>query len=326
MSEVTAQTDDGGLALAEPDAPAALAAREAIEAWDQALRGTALLLRAMVPDAAWLVQALAASERQSELARRDPDVALYLLMQAAGSETERYSAHHSMLCALVATLCATGFGWPPAEIEALSRAALTMNLSMTAAQDTLSRQTGPLTPQQREQIDSHAERSAQMLEQAGVGDALWIEVVRRHHAQAAAGPDAAPADRLAHLLHRVDVYTAKLSGRATRAAVSPAIAARDACLDASGRPDPLGGAILRALGLYPPGTCVRLVSGEVAVVIRRGAKAHTPVVAGLRRADGGTHLRPVLRDTRQAAHAVQQGVRMREVKVWLNHLRVLLAV
>jgi hypothetical protein len=297
---------------------------QTLDDWEHAQRQWAVLLRQNAPDAAWLVQFEAAAERLRLLARRDPDAALYVLLQAAADNLGRYGTHHALLCAVVCDLCAQGQSWPADEVDALWRAALAMNLALTVMQDSLARQIGPLSAAQREQVDTHAEAGARLLAEAGVSDALWLELVRRHHERGDAAA-ASPADRLVGLLNRVDIYTAKLSRRATREPTSPAIAARDACLDAERRPDAIGGALLRTLGLYPPGCFVQLASGEVGVVIRRGAKAHTPVVAALRRQDGGLYLQPLRRDTALARYAITRGVNATAVRVHMNHPRTLAA-
>jgi hypothetical protein len=304
--------------------PPRLTAQEAIDGWDQHKRQMSALLRQAAPDAAWLTEFAQAMERMRALARRDVDMALYLLLQAAASELDQYSAHHAMLCALVGEACAQWFEWPADEVDTFVRAALTMNLSMSTLQNTLARQVGPLSQAQRDEIAAHAEKSALLLTTAGVGDGLWIDVVRAHHQKPAAGSTASSAaQRLAQLLRRVDVYTAKLSRRATREPASPALAARDACLDADGNPDAIGATVLRTLGLYPPGCYVQLANGDLGIVVKRGAKAHTPIVAALRRADGGTHIQPPWVDTGRRGHGVVRGATAREVKFSLHHLRTL---
>ena len=40
-------------------------------------------------------------------------------------------------------------------------------------------------------------------------------------------------------------------------------AAREACLGPTGVPDEIGGALLKAVGLYPPGSFVELACGEI---------------------------------------------------------------
>jgi hypothetical protein len=307
-------------------APSRLPPLEAIDRWEDAKRQLVALLRVPEPDADWLQRVRALPALLRALIAQDVDAALYLLVQMSSSDLDRYSAHHALLCAVVAELCAEWLEWPEAEREALFGAALTMNVSMSAMQDALARQATPLSEAQREEVRSHPARSVQMLVKAGVEDPLWLAVVGHHHvvpAHDAAERDLPPAQRLAMLLHRVDVYTAKLSRRASREATSPAIAARDACLDTRGVPDAIGATMLRVLGLYPPGTFVMLRNREMGVVIRRGAKAHTPLVAVIRRSDGGLNMHPVRRETLAHANGVVRGVGVNEVKVRLHHERVL---
>ena len=299
---------------------------EAVDAWAQVKRAFAALLRNPAPDAAWVESLQALKQRMQVLARRDFDTALYLLMQDAAAGEDRYSAHHSLLCGLVAEVCADWYEWSPAEMDALVLSALSMNVSMSAMQDALTRQVQPLSPAQREQVQAHPEKSAEMLAAAGVQDTLWVDVVRRHHDASTDGaPDSDAPARLARLLRRVDVYTAKLSSRAGRSAVTPAKAARDTCLGPDGKPDAVGAGILRKLGLYPPGSFVKLANGDLGVVIKRGVQAHMPLVAALRRSDGGLYPTPKKRDTTQRVYAVAHGVTVRELKVHLNHLRNLTA-
>ncbi len=308
-------------AVASPEVPSPA---ELLDGWSRIKRDLARLLRAEAPDAAWIETLEATVDEMQVLSRRDFDAALYLLLQDAGSGEGAYSAHHALLCALVCEVCADWLEWPADEVGTLVRAALTMNLSMSAMQDALACQAAPLSAAQREQVDAHAEESAALLAASGLKNQLWIEVVRLHHGGPGveeAGASAPPAQRLARLLRRVDVYTAKLSARAGREAVSPAIAARDTCMDADGRPDTLGVAVLRKLGLYPPGSFVKLANGDLGVVVRRGAKAHMPIVAALRRQDGSLHFNPKRRDTSVMGHAIVHGVTTSQVKVRLNHLR-----
>lgn len=130
-----------------------------------------------------------------------------------------------------------------------------------------------------------------------------------HDASAHAVPLAqlSPAQQAARLLLRVDVFTAKLSRRATRRPTTPVQAAREACLGANGMPDEIGAALLKAVGLYPPGSFVELASNEVGIVIGRGRRANLPVVAGLVSASGAPMGTPALRDTLDKRYAVNGG-------------------
>jgi hypothetical protein len=61
--------------------------------------------------------------------------------------------------------------------------------------------------------------------------------------------------------------------------MAPNLALRDLLLDANVAVDGnLAPMLIRALGIYPVGTYVRLLNGEVAVVARRGLQSTTPQV------------------------------------------------
>ncbi|OIN92120.1 MAG: hypothetical protein AUJ20_08855 [Comamonadaceae bacterium CG1_02_60_18] len=298
---------------------------EALDAWDQVSARTHRLLREETIDAAWLTRLTELATAIGELLARAPDLALYVLIEANGNNVDRYSSQHALTCLVIADLAAEWMEWPPEQRQVLALAALSMNLSISVLQDSLTKQSGALSDGQRELVATHAATSADKLTSAGVTDLLWLHVVRNHHAvvtpEVIQAADAGP--RLAELLRRVDIYSAKLSRRGSRQSVTPAMAARDACLDASGHPDSIGATLLRVVGLYPPGTFVELANGEWAVVIVRGAKAHTPIVASLRRKDGGLLMPPVRRDTLHAAFAVKRGLEPSHMRVLLNHQRVL---
>lgn len=298
---------------------------QALDAWDQVMARADRLLREDTKDAAWVTRLTELTTAIRELAAHNPDVALYVLIEANGSNVDHYSAQHAMTCLVIADLAAEWMEWPQEERWALALAALSMNLSITVLQDSLAKQSAALSDVQREIVAMHGAASADLLVQAGVTDPLWLYVVRHHHAVATADAvqESDAGLRLAELLRRVDIYSAKLSRRGSRQSVTPAMAARDACLDASGHPDSIGATLLRVVGLYPPGTFVELANGEVAVVILRGAKAHTPIVASMRRKDGGLLMPPVRRDTLRMGFAVKRGVEPSHVRVLLNHRRIL---
>jgi hypothetical protein len=284
------------------------------------------LLREARPDAAWLARLLPLAQRLRQLVARDADALLYLLIQATTHEHTHYSSHHALVCAVTVELCADTLGWPVPQVDALRHAALTMNLGMTALQDALALQSVKPTPAQRAQIDRHAAVGAQMLRDAGVDDALWIEVVAAHHDEprpAVALGALGDSERLRRLLRRVDVFTAKISPRKGRHGMPATLAARDACLGADGGLDEIGAAVIKALGIYPPGSYVRLASGETAVVLHRGLRANRPKVASIARADGQPLGVPAVRDTGEPRHAVEGAVRVQEVRVRLNHERML---
>lgn len=296
-----------------------------LDQWERLTTKAATLLREGSFDNDWLcqVQAFAATVRQA--LQQDADVALFVVLQSNALSVNHYSENHAITCLVLGELAALWMEWTDHERETLAWAALTMNVSMTTLQDTLAEQSHAPSANQRERIDTHAEQSVQVLRDAGAHDDLWLEVVAQHHTvqKPLASSEAAPVPRLAELLRRVDVYTAKLSRRVNRDSVTPAKAARDACLGPDGHPDHIGATLLRVAGLYPPGTYVELANGETAVVIRRGDKAHTPWVASVRAADWALISPPQFRDTSRPAFAVRCGVDPSHVRVNFDCLHLL---
>lgn len=284
-------------------------------------------LQANAPGALERLQELQA--RALALLQRKADAALYLAVYRAGHSTDQYSAHHGMQVMQICALLAPLMGWSEPYSRALSLAALTMNLGMQRLQDRLAADEIEPSPGMRAEIERHPQTSAQLLAAAGVTDELWLQAVRLHHEKAATGIPLAelePPRQLARALRRVDIFTAKLSRRATRVPMSPVQAAREACLSASGQPDEIGGALLKAVGLYPPGSFVELASGELGIVAARGRRANMPLVATLLSGSGMALLQPLLRDTGDPRHAVRAAVNTSAVKILPKHEAVLALV
>ncbi len=298
-----------------------------LEEWQRLTKAMSKTLHGDVREEGWRARFLEEASALRALAGRDIDLALYSLLFASGHDECSYSVVHSMTCAVIVDLAGRWLDWSQPQLTSAVCAALSMNIGMTVRQDSLAQQTAAPTSEQRDQIDRHATAGADMLRDAGVDDEDWIYAVRHHHASSQEDDsDAAhPAARATELIRRIDVYTAKLSRRASRPAISPAIAARDALLGPQGHPDHIGVTLLRVLGLYPPGTWVSLANGELAIVIHRGEKSHTPFVASVRTRDGGYLKQPTRRETTRREYRILHGIRAGEVKVDLDHARVLAA-
>lgn len=219
---------------------------------------------------------LTANEATSEAAT------LVLTYRACTSPAE-YSVLHALQCAVLARQVAPVLKLSAAETRWLVLATASMNVAMLRLQDVLAQQHGAPSSVQRAQIDAHAAEGQRLLRTAGVDDALWLEAVRLHHTPLAPGVALAqrpPAQRLAHIVQVLDRYTASMSPRASRPGRTAKDAARTAILfRTGGTQDEVGLALVQLLGLYPPGTFVRLKGGETALALRRGARAATPIAA-----------------------------------------------
>jgi len=253
------------------------------------------------------------------------DGVLLTLVDFASKEVHQYSSTHAMLVMALSHLGGAHIdAWDEPLRQASRFAALTMNISMMELQDTLSQQTSPLTEEQKSLIASHPVRSEELLRSLGCTDALWLESVRRHHeAEPGALATRQPASQIARLIQRADVFASRISPRKGRAALSASAAAQVAYLDEDHNPDETGAVLIKAVGIYPPGCWVGLSSGEIAIVLKRGQKAHCPLVAALIGPDGLPLSAPRLRDTQDTKYGISVSLAPDKIKL-RPHLDALL--
>ncbi|WP_440105791.1 HD-GYP domain-containing protein [Acidovorax sp. BL-A-41-H1] len=263
-----------------------------------------------------------------ELARHcatTPDATLLALVYLSAQESRMYSATHAMLVSCACMLVGREmFRWPDARVHVLGAAGLTMNIGMSELQDQLAQQSNPLTAQQVAAIEAHSARSEAMLRSLGVADAVWLEAVRCHHHRIP-GPLAGKSEgqQMARLIQRADVFGARLAPRAARLPMPVTAAMQASYYDEAQQVDEAGASLVKTLGVYPPGSFVRLASKEVGVVIRRGVTATTPRVAVLTNRDGMPTGEPIPRDTGMPPWKVTGVVAARDVRVSLPLDRLL---
>ncbi len=257
-----------------------------------------------------------AIEPVAALIDRDPDLAIFQVLRQDASAHVQYGANHAVHTAIVTRLVALRLGWSEDDTTRAFKAALTMNVSMLDLQGRLAEQGRPPTEQQRAEIREHPQASRELLEMAGINDQLWLRAVEEHHEE----PDGrgyphgiTDVCEMATLLHRADVYSAKLSVRGGREAMAADRAGREIFM--SDPSSPINAALVKELGVYPPGCFVSLASGETGIVVKRGPTVMAPVVAAMTNRYGEVHPEPVRRDTSQPMHAIVGVLAARSVKV-----------
>ena len=296
------------------------------ELWEEYVSALDSAMRDVQPGDPWLDQVRAVQERARILGQRRLDASLYYLIYTCGDTAKSYSSRHALLTMLVVEKASELLGWTAEQAESLGSAALTMNVAMARLQDLLAEADLAPTEQMRDEIDAHPQRAVALLEQAGVTDPLWLEAVRHHHTREEPGEVLTALSQglqMSRLLRRVDIFTAKMSRRRVRAPMSPVQAAKEACIGPDGRPDLFGQALLKAIGIYPPGSFVELASGELGVVVSRGKRANLPLVASLVTSSGTPLGEPVLRDTTVSRFAVRNTVSRSRIKVRPTHTRLI---
>ncbi|MFZ5551053.1 MAG: HD-GYP domain-containing protein [Pseudomonadota bacterium] len=273
--------------------------------WEKLVWELDALLRKMAAGRPVAAEIEALGQQLVEQVEHDVDVALFMTIRPAEQRFALYALQHAIQAATVAVVLSRQLGWSDEQRLRLVLGALTMNVSILELQAQMAAQQDPPSARQRQTIRAHPEASAGLLETAGVVDALWLAMVREHHERpdGTGYPQATKAaGELAHALRVVDVFTAKISTRAFRAALPVQAAARQLFQEEQG--GPMAAGLIKALGLYPPGDLVVLKSGEVGVVARRGMSATTPSVATLTNTHGQAVAVTQMRDTAQPDFAI----------------------
>lgn len=200
-------------------------------------------------------------------------------------QESRYAVRHMVHVAIVSRRLAGVLKLGESDCLSLIAAALTMNLAILGLQNELhGGGDRSLSAADRLVLRSHPEQSVARLSAMGVNDPLWLDAVAQHHEAfdgsgypgALAGTAIGVAARIIGL---VDSYTARLRPRDDRGARLPNESLREIFVSRGSSFDPaLTAALVRAVGIYPPGLVVELESGEIGVVTRLGGLAHAPEV------------------------------------------------
>jgi HD domain len=236
---------------------------------------------------------------------RDPDIALFCAVRQEDRRFALYPLAHSLHTAVLCLLTARQAGWDTPRQRSLAAAALSMNLTMLELQAQMAEQDGPPKPRQLEVIRAHPMQAVKVLRTAGVTDMVWLRTVAEHHEHVdGSGYPRGVTDlsEPARLLRMADVFMAKITPRALRAAL-PVQAARRQLFQQEGG-SPLALAMIKAMGVHPPGSLVQLKSGHVAVVKRRAGSGPAPQVCTLSDARGRPFPDSKTLDTANPDHAI----------------------
>ena len=208
--------------------------------------------------------------------------------------------------AILCDLVARRQGLPGPRRRELVGAALTANIGMLDIQPELVQQSAPLTPEQRAQVRGHPEVSARTLVALGIEEGIWLQAVRQHHERVDGSgyPEGLTGDAIcdeAGILMVADSYLAMVGPRAHREARDQ----RSALLElfqTGGQlyPTQHAAALIKEMGVFPPGTPVTLSNGEVGVVTHRTDATTQPLVCVYAMRSGRRLPRPERRDLQEA--------------------------
>lgn len=248
----------------------------------------------------------------NEAITTNPDISLacILFKQTA----EGYSSRHLMDAAILSIMVARSMHIPTSEAESIAAAALTMNIGMLRLQEDLQNRAEQPTEEERVLIRKHPELSVILLKEAGVSDPLWLAYVLSHHenVDGSGYPTGMAGDRIsvgAKIIAVADRYTAMIAPRKFRKAIHPTQALRNLLIDGGKTNDEkINAFFIKELGIYPPGCCVKLASGETAVVMFKGITATTPAVQVIRNQLGDALPYPENRNSGTERFAIKEGI------------------
>lgn len=256
-------------------------------------------------------QLLAIAGRLRALVARDADAALAAMqLEVTDDGHVARQLHAATLCELLVR----ARGWDEQESLSVVAAALSYDVALGPVAGAMNKQQSELSAEQRLLVTGHPQASVELLQAAGVVDPVWLAAVLQHHERidGSGYPNRLSGDaisRAARKLAIVDIYSAMVRPRAYREAVHARHALRSLFLERGKAVDEtLASLLVREIGVFPPGTPVRLANGEVGVVLRRGRGASHPVVARLINANGTLAALAAQRDTAVEAYAITETV------------------
>ncbi|MCI4624433.1 MAG: PilZ domain-containing protein [Candidatus Magnetoovum sp. WYHC-5] len=241
------------------------------------------------------------------------------------SQEVNYSVKHPIQTAIICEIIAKELLIESDKRLSLICGAITMNMAMKETQDVLYKQINQPYDDQKEIIYNHPALCINLLKQYGVEDSLWLDTVYQHHenANGYGYPQRLKGRRIvdtARIVNIVDHYLVGISARAYRPALLPQHIIRKLYAE---RKDPIDKRIIfslvKTLGIYPPGTYVKLKNNELGVVISNcELEADKPIVYTVLRSNGKLPSSPIKRDTAISEYTVVEVIPPDNFKVGIN--------
>lgn len=290
--------------------------------WETIPRSLSRLLRGIEQESAFPEKIGALAAQILRLCEQNADAALAAIILL---EKNKYSIIHSLHVAALGDILARSMSWAYERRRSLACSALTMNIGMLELQSILATQKDPPSPEQRAGIAQHPAKGVEILRRAGVQDETWLTAVLQHHESPdGTGYPSSICDMSeeAQILRTADIFSAKVAPRATRKAMDANQAAKALFVAEGQHKNALGGLLVKCVGIFPPGTFVKLHCGETAVVFKRGVSANAPIVFSFVNGKGVPMLEPVKRDCTRPEYAVAAVVPQDNVLIGLDLGRI----
>ena len=191
---------------------------------------------------------------------------------------DEYLFNHSLNVGILSMALGETMGLDVAALKELGLGALLHDLGKINIPETIIRAPRKLTDEEWEIIKRHPVDGVKILEQMGVQSEIALRVTKEHHIDfdgrgyPLLGPDEQPHP-YSMIVHVADTYDAMTTVRVYSGPADPnqAISRMKKLAGTAFNPLTLD-SFVDMLGIYPPGTAVRLTTGEIGVVTRPGGE------------------------------------------------------
>jgi HD-GYP domain-containing protein (c-di-GMP phosphodiesterase class II) len=196
---------------------------------------------------------------------------------------DSYTIGHSVRVAALSAMLGREMGWPNDVLGELATAGLVHDLGKGRVPDEILFKAGPLDSEERKVIEFHPAVGAQILLASGEQSPVLISAAWGHHIREdgrgyPAMPEWYKQGATASLIHVCDVFEALTAVRPYKSPMSPRRAFEIMLKDPGDFHPRILSALIRSLGLYPPGSEVLLSDFRKAVVVARGPELEHPLV------------------------------------------------
>jgi putative nucleotidyltransferase with HDIG domain len=208
---------------------------------------------------------------------------------------DSYTIGHSVRVSTLALTVGREMGWPEERLAELATAGLLHDIGKAKVPEEILYKPGKLDPEERLIAESHAAIGANILLSRGEGSAVVIAGAWGHHIRHDGGgyparPEWAVLSPIAGLIQVCDVFEALTAARPYKLPMPPRRAFEIILKDRGAFCPRALSALVRAIGLYPPGSEVLLSNGNRGYVMRKGPDWEQPEVR-ITRLQDGTRLR-----------------------------------
>ncbi len=231
---------------------------------------------------------------------------------------DSYTIGHSVRVAALGALLARQLGWSPELQSEIATAGLLHDLGKGKVPDEILFKPGRLDDDERRVMETHPVLGARVLLANGENSPIVLAATWGHHLRNdQGGYPAMPAwfihSSAAALIHVCDVFEALTASRPYKNPMSQRQAYEIMLADAGSFDPHMLAALVRVLGLFPPGSEVMLSDFRRAVVVAAGAEPRQPLVRVTHDAAGlplTRSLQPALRLDQESGLEIADFVRI----------------